>query len=231
MAYVDQLTFFAVHSIYDACGFADSTRFDLHLCAIIFIDDCVLWTYQLAQPASFGLREFWTSFFFDIISAEEVFDVLSPAKCHDGFLFVDVLSTDLKTSTKWRDFFLASFAALSYCIFCVIKYLQNALNIYQILLKVRFLETFNTHDRNPAIQIATFTTSSTRDIFYHWSIFWLRDLSILMGIRDREICNGTTGYFCTSAIRGHWLFWTLSIRGHQLFQCGISTGPKIILKY
>ena len=102
--------------------------------------------------------------------------------------------------------------------------------IFKILLKVRFLETFNTYDRNPAIQIATFTTLSTRDIFYLWSIFWLRDLSILMGIRDWEICNGTTGYFCT-AIRSHWLFWTLSIRGHQLFQCGISTGPKIILKY
>ena len=42
VAYVDLLTFFAVHSIYDACGFAGSTRFDLHLCAIILIDDCVL---------------------------------------------------------------------------------------------------------------------------------------------------------------------------------------------
>ena len=37
--------------------------------------------------------------------------------------------------------------------------------------------------------------------------FWqFRDRSIFMGIRDRENCNGTTGYFGPSAGRGHWLF-------------------------
>ena len=59
----------------------------------------------------------------------------------------------------------------------------------------------------------------------------LRDQSIFMGIRDREICNGTTGYFGSSVGRGHRLFWGLALRGHGLFQCRISTGPKIILKY
>ena len=59
----------------------------------------------------------------------------------------------------------------------------------------------------------------------------LRDQSIFMGIRDREICNGTTGYFGPLVERGHQLFWGLALRGHGLFQCRISTGPKIILKY
>ena len=34
----------------------------------------------------------------------------------------------------------------------------------------------------------------------------LRDRSIFMGIRDREICNGTTGYFGPLVERGHRLF-------------------------
>ena len=61
-----------------------------------------------------------------------------------------------------------------------------------------------------------------------WS---LRDRSIFMGIWDREICNRTTGYFGPLVERGHRLFWGLALRGHGLFQCRISTGPKIILKY
>ena len=52
-----------------------------------------------------------------------------------------------------------------------------------------------------------------------------------MGIRDREICNGTTGYFGPSVERGHRLFWRFALRGHGLFQCRISAGPKIILMY
>ena len=44
-----------------------------------------------------------------------------------------------------------------------------------------------------------------------------RDRSIFMGIRDREICNGTTGYFGPSVGRGHRLFWGLTLRGHRLF--------------
>ena len=59
----------------------------------------------------------------------------------------------------------------------------------------------------------------------------LRDRSIFMGIRDRKICNGTTGYFGPSVGRGHRLFWGLTLRGHRLFQCRISTGSKIILEY
>ena len=53
----------------------------------------------------------------------------------------------------------------------------------------------------------------------------------LMGIRDRAICNGTTGYFGLLVEQGHRLFCGLALRGHGLFQCRISTGPKIILKY
>ena len=34
----------------------------------------------------------------------------------------------------------------------------------------------------------------------------LRDRAIFMGIRDREICNGTTRYFGLSVGRGHRLF-------------------------
>ena len=59
----------------------------------------------------------------------------------------------------------------------------------------------------------------------------LRDQSIFMGIRDREICNGTTHYFGFLVERGHRLFWGLALRGHGLFQYRISTGPKIIFKY
>ena len=62
-------------------------------------------------------------------------------------------------------------------------------------------------------------------------MFYTRDRSIFMGIRDPEICNRTTGYFCPSVGRGHRLFWGLALRGHGLFQWRISTGPKIILKY
>ena len=57
----------------------------------------------------------------------------------------------------------------------------------------------------------------------------LRDRSIFMGIRDRKICNGTTGYFGPLVERGHGLFWGLALRGHGLYQYRISTGPKIIL--
>ena len=60
---------------------------------------------------------------------------------------------------------------------------------------------------------------------------FIRDQSIFMGIRDREICNGTTHYFGLLVERGHRLFWGLALRGHGLFQCRIWTGPKIILKY
>ena len=59
----------------------------------------------------------------------------------------------------------------------------------------------------------------------------IRDRSIFMGIRDREIRNGTTGYFGPLVEWGHQLFWGLPLQGHGLFQCRISTGPKIILKY
>ena len=59
----------------------------------------------------------------------------------------------------------------------------------------------------------------------------LRDRSIFMGIRDREICNGTTGYFGPSVEQGHWLFCRLALQGHSSFRCSISTGPKIILMY
>ena len=59
----------------------------------------------------------------------------------------------------------------------------------------------------------------------------IRDRSIFMGIRDREIRNGTTGYFGPLVEWGHQLYWGLALRGHGLFQCRISTGPKIILKY
>ena len=61
--------------------------------------------------------------------------------------------------------------------------------------------------------------------------FYIRDRPIFMGIRDREFCNGTTGYFGPLVEWGHRLFWGLALRGHGLFQCRISTGPKIILKY
>ena len=60
--------------------------------------------------------------------------------------------------------------------------------------------------------------------------FYIRDRPIFMGIRDREFCNGTTGYFGPLVEWGHRLFWGLALRGHGLFQCRISTGPKIILK-
>ena len=61
---------------------------------------------------------------------------------------------------------------------------------------------------------------------------WLiREQSIFMGIRDREICNGTACYFDPSFERGHRLFWSISLRGHLLFQCSFSTGPEIIFKY
>ena len=52
----------------------------------------------------------------------------------------------------------------------------------------------------------------------------IRDRSIFMGIRDREIRNGTTGYFGPLVEWGHLLFLGLA-------QYRISTGPKIILKY
>ena len=52
-----------------------------------------------------------------------------------------------------------------------------------------------------------------------------------MAIRDREICNGTTGYFYPSFERGHRLFWSFGLRGHRLFQCCFSTGSEIIFKY
>ena len=37
------------------------------------------------------------------------------------------------------------------------------------------------------------------------------------GIRDREICNRVTGYFCPSLIQGHRLLWILSIQGPPVF--------------
>ena len=59
----------------------------------------------------------------------------------------------------------------------------------------------------------------------------LRDQSIFMGIRDREICNGTTGYLGPLVERGHRLFWGLALQGQGLFQCRISKGTKVILEY
>ena len=59
--------------------------------------------------------------------------------------------------------------------------------------------------------------------------------SILMGIQDGEICNGTTGYFVHQFIiyleQGYRLFWVLTLRGHYLFQSKITAGPKVILEY
>ena len=52
-----------------------------------------------------------------------------------------------------------------------------------------------------------------------------------MGIRDREICIRTTGYFGPSVGRGHRLFLGLARRGHRLFQCKNSTGSQTILEY
>ena len=46
----------------------------------------------------------------------------------------------------------------------------------------------------------------------------LRERSIFMGTRDREICNGTIGYFEPSVGRGHQLSW-LSVD---------SVGPQLI---
>ena len=50
------------------------------------------------------------------------------------------------------------------------------------------------------IAIKTFQNGGVdvSNITFH---FHLRDGSIFMGIRDREICNRTAGYFCPSVIR------------------------------
>ena len=66
---------------------------------------------------------------------------------------------------------------------------------------------------------------------FSFTVIELRDRSIFIGIRDWEICNGTTCYFGPTVGRGHRLLWRLTLRGHRLFQCRISTGSKIILKY
>ena len=84
------------------------------------------------------------------------------------------------------------------------------------------------YKKRSVVWYGRFCTSSLRPWF---NFYALRDQSIFMGIRDREICNGTTHYFGLLVERGHRLFWGLALRGHGLFQYRISTGPKIIFKY
>ena len=102
-------------------------------------------------------------------------------------------------------------------------HLRNFLNCYNL---VRTALTVFIHVRKKRMDIFR------SDVFFrNVMVCLVRDRSIFIGIRDREICNGTTGYFGPLVERGHRLFWGLALRGHGLFQCRISTGPKIILKY
>ena len=66
-----------------------------------------------------------------------------------------------------------------------------------------------------------------RNVMYSDVIF-VRDQSIFMGIRDREICNGTNGYFevwlygatayfSVRIQQGHRLFWSIPRRGQRYF--------------
>ena len=84
MPYVDLFSFFVVHIMYYARGFVGSTRFDLYLCAIVFVDGCILRAHQLA----YLILSIWRilDLLFHIIFAEEVSDALSPAKYHDRLL-------------------------------------------------------------------------------------------------------------------------------------------------
>ena len=83
----------------------------------------------------------------------------------------------------------------------------------------------------PPLQLGTleYTANPIREDFFRADFFSLsRDRSIFMGIWDREICNGTAGFFDPPFERGHVLFWGLAQRDHGLFQCSFSTGPKIL---
>ena len=97
------------------------------------------------------------------------------------------------------------------------------------LITFYFPDTGPMHFKNGVINGATANLSTGHFSFPINTI--LRDQSIFMGIRDREICNGTIGYFGSWVGRGNRLFWGLTVWGHRLFRYRISTGSKIILEY